>query len=99
MLDAWGVLKDKDLTIEESKILKGYREWKSQKVARAAERKEDIGKMLLTTSEMTDGATPRLMTTDGDEITPRDSQPQQLKTEEEEYGGSFSKKKGSYIDS
>jgi hypothetical protein len=48
----------------QSQILTGYRKWKAEKIQREAERKDDIGKMLMTTSEMTDGATPRLITTD-----------------------------------
>jgi hypothetical protein len=63
LIDVCDVLKGKNLFVQ-SQILTGYRKWKAEKIQREAERKDDIGKMLMTTSEMTDGATPRLITTD-----------------------------------
>ena len=63
LLDACEILKDKDLYVP-AQILTGYRKWKSEKAQREADRRDDIGKMLLTTSEMTDGATPRIINTD-----------------------------------
>ena len=47
---------NKDLFVE-SRPLKTWLEWKSQQEALVAERKDDIGRMLLTTSEATDGQT------------------------------------------
>ena len=54
ILESLEVLKGKDLSID-SNLLHKFRKWRKEKAERDAERKDDIGRMLMTTSEATDG--------------------------------------------
>ena len=48
------MLRTKDLYAE-SRILKNFQDWVAERETNQGTRKDDIGKMLLTTSDATDG--------------------------------------------
>ena len=88
LIEALDVLQEKDVSME-TRVLEKYKEWKAEKDLAAANKADEmgeIGRMLMTTSEATDGVTPR--------GTEENKETEQDKTEGS-FGGSFSKKKGS----
>ena len=79
------MLRNKDLTLQHT-ILENFKAWRAKKTKQEAVGREDIGRMLMTTSEATSGLTPREI------LDTEEAKPPAVIVTEGSYGGSFAMK-------